>query len=141
MTGGRGPDICVDAVGLEAHGVGLEYWYDHLKQSLQLETARPIVLRQAIMACRKAGTVSIPGVYGGIADKIPVGALMNKALTIKTGQTHVQRYLEPLMKKVLDGDIDPSFLITHKIGLEDGPDAYKTFQEKKDGCIKVVINP
>lgn len=141
MTAGRGPDICVDAVGLEAHGVGLEYWYDNIKQSLMMETARPIVLRQAIMACRKAGTVSIPGVYGGVADKIPVGALMNKALTIKTGQTHVQHYLKPLMDHVERGDIDPSFVITHRTRLDDAPEAYRMFQAKRDNCVKVVMQP
>jgi threonine dehydrogenase-like Zn-dependent dehydrogenase len=141
MTAGRGPDICVDAVGLEAHGVGLEYWYDNVKQKLQMETARPIVLRQAIMACRKAGTVSIPGVYGGIADKIPVGALMNKALTIKTGQTHVQHYLKPLMDHVERGDIDPSFVITHRMRLDEAPEAYEMFQARRDNCIKVVMQP
>jgi threonine dehydrogenase-like Zn-dependent dehydrogenase len=141
MTAGRGPDICVDAVGLEAHGVGLEYWYDNVKQSLQMETARPIVLRQAIMACRKAGTVSIPGVYGGIADKIPIGALMNKALTVKTGQTHVQHYLKPLMEHVERGDIDPSFVITHRMRLDEAPEAYRMFQARRDNCIKVVMQP
>ncbi len=141
MTGGRGPGACIGAVGLEAHGVGLEYWYDSIKQVAQMETARPIVLRQAIMACRKAGTVSIPGVYGGIADKMPIGALMNKSLTIKTGQTHVQRYLKPLMDHVERGDIDPSFVITHRMGLDEAPEAYRMFRAKRDNCIKVVLRP
>ncbi len=141
MTGGRGPDACIDAVGLEAHGIGLEHWYDSIKQAAQMETARPVVLRQAIMACRKAGTVSIPGVYGGIADKMPIGALMNKSLTIKTGQTHVQRYLKPLMDYVERGDIDPSFVITHRMGLDEAPEAYRMFRAKRDNCIKVMLRP
>lgn len=141
LTSGRGPDACIDAVGLEAHGIGLEYWYDSLKQSMQMETERPIVLRQAILACRKAGTVSIPGVYGGIADKIPIGAIMNKSLTIKTGQTHVQRYLKPLMAHVESGDIDPSFVITHRMGLDEAPEAYRMFSAKRDHCIKVMLRP
>jgi threonine dehydrogenase-like Zn-dependent dehydrogenase len=139
MTGGRGPDACIDAVGLEAHGVGLEGFYDRVKQSTRMETDRPVALRQAILACRKGGTVSIPGVYGGMADKIPLGAVMNKALTLRSGQTHVQRYLRPLLEIVREGEIDPSFIITHTLPLEDAPAAYEMFRDKEDGCVKVVL--
>lgn len=142
MTGGRGPDRCIDAVGAEAHGTGsLDAVVDRAKQALHLSMDRPHVLRQAIMACRKAGTLSIPGVYIGLLDKIPFGALMNKGLTVKTGQTHVQRYLAPLLEKIEAGEIDPSFIITHRIALEDAPAAYEKFRKKEDGCIKVVIHP
>lgn len=141
MTGGRGPDACIDAVGMEAHGLGLEGWYDTVKQSARMETERPVALRQALMACRKAGTVSIPGVYGGFADKLPLGAMMNKALTLKTGQTHVHRYLRPLLERVEHGDLDPSFVITHRMRLEDAPEAYNMFRDKRQGCIKVMLRP
>lgn len=141
MTSGRGPDACIDAVGMEAHGVGLEDWYDSAKQAVMLETERPVALRQAIMACRKAGTVSIPGVYAGLADKIPLGAMMNKGLTFKTGQTHVQRYLKPLMERIVEGDFDPSFVITHRLNLDQAPEAYEIFNDKQDGCIKVMLRP
>jgi threonine dehydrogenase-like Zn-dependent dehydrogenase len=139
VTGGRGPDSCIDAVGLEAHGIGLEGMYDRAKQSVRMETDRPIALRQAILACRKGGTVSIPGVYGGLADKIPLGAMMNKALTLKTGQTHVHRYLGPLLDRIRNGDLDPSFVITHTLPLEDAPSAYDMFVDKEDECVKVVL--
>jgi threonine dehydrogenase-like Zn-dependent dehydrogenase len=141
MTSGRGPDACIDAVGMEAHGIGLEGWYDRVKQNMMLETERPTALRQAIMACRKGGTVSVPGVYGGMADKIPVGALMNKALTLKTGQTHVHKYLRPLLQRIEEGDIDPSFVITHRMSLEQAPQAYEMFRDKRDRCIKVMLRP
>jgi len=142
MTKGRGPDSCIDAVGCEAHGTGsFDAIIDKVKSTLMLATDRAYVLREAIMCCRKAGTVSIPGVYVGAIDKIPMGAAMNKGLTLKMGQTHVQRYLKPLLKKVEDGEIDPSFVITHRIKLEEAPKAYETFRDKKDGCIKVVITP
>jgi len=141
MTGGRGPDACIDAVGTEAHGLGLEGWYDSVKQTMQMETERPVALRQAILAARKGGTVSIPGVYGGMADKIPVGALMNKALTIRTGQTHVHKYLKPLLQFVEQGDLDPGFVITHRMTLEEAPTAYRRFCDKTNGCIKVVMRP
>jgi threonine dehydrogenase-like Zn-dependent dehydrogenase len=140
MTNGRGPDRCVDAVGSEAHGTGPWYIYDRVKHAVRLETDRPYVLRQAIQACRKGGTVSIPGVYGGFMDKMPMGAVMNKGLTLRSGQTHVHRYLEPLMGRIQNGDIDPSFVITHRVGLEDLPDMYRTFRDKEDGCIKVVAS-
>jgi len=141
MTGGRGPDRCIDAVGTEAHGTGLMGKMDKAKQQVNLEADRPHVLRQAIRCCRKGGTLSVPGVYLGHVDDFPVGPLMNKALTVNTGQTHVQRYLDPLLERIEDGDIDPSFVITHQEPLEKGPEMYETFREKEDGCIKVVLTP
>jgi threonine dehydrogenase-like Zn-dependent dehydrogenase len=142
MTGGRGPDRCIDAVGAEAHGTGsIGAVVDKVKQSLHLSMDRPTALRQAIMACRKAGTLSIPGVYIGLLDKIPFGAAVNKGLTLKMGQTHVQRYLRPLLDKIEGGEIDPSFVITHRIPLEEAPAAYEHFRKKTDACIKVVIKP
>jgi threonine dehydrogenase-like Zn-dependent dehydrogenase len=141
MTDGRGPDRCIDAVGSEAHGSGLEGFYDKAKQTVRLETDRPTVLREAIRCCRKGGTLSVPGVYIGFVDKIPFGSVMNKALTIKSGQTHVQRYLEPLLQKIQAGEIDPSFVITHQVSLDEAPQMYKTFRDKEDGCIKVVLKP
>ncbi len=141
MTGGRGPDACIDAVGLEAHGVGLEWWYDKAKQGVMAQTGRPIALRQAILACRKGGVVSIPGVYGGIVDKIPMGAVVNKSLTIRSGQTHVHRYLRPLLQRIENGEIDPSFVITHRFALQDAPYAYDIFTRKEEDCIKVVLTP
>jgi threonine dehydrogenase-like Zn-dependent dehydrogenase len=140
-TSGRGPDACIDAVGMEAHGHGLQYADDRARQAAMLETDRPIVLREAIMACRNGGTVSVPGVYGGCLDKIPFGALMNTALTLKTGQTHVQRYLRPLFERIERGEIDPSFIVTHRLPLEDAPLGYEIFKNKQDGCIKVVLKP
>ena len=142
MTGGRGPDSCIDAVGTEAHGLGaFDAVLDKAKAAVKLGTDRPHVLREAIMCCRKGGTLSVPGVYVGLLDKVPFGAAMNMGLTIKTGQTHVQRYTAPLLEKILAGDIDPSFIITHRLGLDQAPDAYKTFRDKQDGCIKVVLKP
>jgi threonine dehydrogenase-like Zn-dependent dehydrogenase len=141
MTGGRGPDRCIDAVGTEAHGTGLMGKMDKAKQQVKLEADRPHVLRQAIRCCRKGGTLSVPGVYLGHADNFPAGPMMNKALTVKTGQTHVQRYLDPLLERIEDGDIDPSFVITHQEPLEKGPEMYETFREKEDGCIKTVLTP
>lgn len=142
MTGGRGPDRCIDAVGTEAHAGGaIDAVVDKVKASLYLGTDRPHVLREAIMCCRKGGTISVPGVYIGFLDKIPFGALMNKGLSIRTGQTHTHRYLAPLLEKVVAGEIDPSFVITHRATLEDGPGLYQTFRDKKDGCIKVVMKP
>jgi len=140
-TGGRGPDACIDAVGMEAHGHGIQYAYDRAKQATMLETDRPIVLREAIMACRNGGTVSVPGVYGGFIDKFPMGSVMNRSLTIKTGQTHVQRYLQPLLEKIRNGEIDPSFIVTHQMPLDDAPDGYEMFKHKQDECIKVVLKP
>jgi threonine dehydrogenase-like Zn-dependent dehydrogenase len=142
MTDGRGPDRCIDAVGCEAHGSGsFMARLDKVKAALYLGSDRPEVLREAIMCCRKAGTISVPGVYIGYLDKIPFGALMNKGLTVKTGQTHVHRYLKPLLKLIEEGKIDPSFVITHRLPLADGPAAYKTFRDKEEGCIKVVLRP
>jgi threonine dehydrogenase-like Zn-dependent dehydrogenase len=140
MTGGRGPDACIDAVGMEAHMHGAQEAYDKVKQALRMETDRPGVLRQAIQACRKGGIVSVPGVYGGVVDKIPFGAIVNKALTIKAGQTHVQHYMKPLLARIEAGELDPSFIITHRVGIDDVPDAYEMFRNKEDGCVKVVVD-
>lgn len=141
MTGGRGPDAVIDAVGMEAHGTGLDALYDQAKQAVRLETDRPTALRQLIVACRKGGHVSMPGVYGGLLDKVPMGAAFSKGLTFKMGQTHVHRYLQPLLEHIQNGDIDPSFVITHRMALEDAPKGYETFKHKKDNCIKVVLKP
>jgi threonine dehydrogenase-like Zn-dependent dehydrogenase len=142
MTKGRGPDRCIDAVGTEAHSGGaIGSVLDKVKTSLYLGTDRPSVLREMIMCCRKGGTMSVPGVYIGLVDKIPFGAFMNKGLTMRTGQTHTHRYLGPLLEKVQRGEIDPSFVITHRAGLSEGPDLYKKFRDKEDGCIKVVLTP
>jgi threonine dehydrogenase-like Zn-dependent dehydrogenase len=141
LTGGRGPDACIDAVGMEAHTPGPVGAYDKIKQTLMLETDRPAALRQAILTCRNGGTVSIPGVYGGFLDKIPFGSLMNRSLTIKTGQTHVQRYLRPLLERIQKCEIDPSFVITHRMSLDEAPEAYEIFKKKEDNCIKVVLRP
>lgn len=142
MTGGRGPDRCIDAVGTEAHGTSsVDALIDRAKTALHIGTDRPHVLREAIMSCRKGGTISVPGVYIGLLDMIPFGAAMNKGLTFKMGQTHVPRYHEMLLQKIEEGAIDPSFVITHRLPLEQGPEAYKTFRDKEDGCIKVVLNP
>ena len=141
MTGGRGPDACIDAVGLEAHGFGIAGAYDKAKQVVRLQTDRPTVLRQAIQACGKGGVVSLAGVYGGLLDKIPLGAAFNKSLTLKMGQTHVQRFLPDLLRRVRDGEIDPRFIITHRLPLSEAPEAYRQFKEKEDGCIKVVLKP
>jgi len=141
MTGGRGPDACIDAVGMEAHNTGMVGLYDKVKQSVYLETDRPHALRQAIQACRKGGTVSIPGVYGGFIDKVPMGAAFSKGLTFKMGQTHVHNYFQPLLKHIEQNDIDPSFVITHRMSLEGAPKGYKIFKENKDTCMKVVLEP
>ena len=142
MTAGQGPDSCIDAVGTEAHGSGtVDAVVDRAKEAVMLGTDRPHVLRETIMCCRKGGTLSVPGVYIGFLDKIPFGALMNKGLTVKTGQTHVHRYLRPLLEKIETGEIDPSFIITHTVPLEDAPALYKIFRDKQDGCIKVVLKP
>ncbi|AFZ21441.1 zinc-dependent alcohol dehydrogenase [Allocoleopsis franciscana] len=141
MTGGRGPDACLDAVGMEAHGTDAMAFYDKAKQAVRLETDRPTALRQVLVACRKGGNVSLAGVYGGFLDKVPMGAAFNKGLTFKMGQTHVHRYLRPLLERVQNGEIDPSFVITHKMSLEDAPKGYEIFKHKKDNCIKVVLKP
>lgn len=141
MTGGLGPDACIDAVGLEAHGTSIDAIYDRAKTALYMGTDRPHALRQAIHACRKGGTVSVPGVYGGFLDKIPFGAAFAKGLTFKMGQTHVHKYMKPLLSKIENGDIDPSFVITHRLSLDDAPSGYETFKKKDDECIKVVLKP
>jgi threonine dehydrogenase-like Zn-dependent dehydrogenase len=141
MTGGRGPDACIDAVGMEGHAPGLMHAYDRVKQAMMLETDRPPALRQAIMACRNGGTVSVVGVYGGFIDKFPMGSFMNRSLTMRTGQAHVQRYMKPLLAKIEEEAIDPSFVITHTMKLEEAPEAFKIFDAKKDGCVKVVLKP
>jgi threonine dehydrogenase-like Zn-dependent dehydrogenase len=141
MTGGRGPDACIDAVGLEAHGATIDDWYDRAKTSTMTATDRLSALRQAIHCCRKGGTVSIPGVYGGFLDKMPMGAAFGKGLTMKMGQTHVHRYLPRLMDYITRGEVNPTFVITHRARLDDAPQMYRTFRDKKDGCIKVVLKP
>jgi threonine dehydrogenase-like Zn-dependent dehydrogenase len=142
LTAGKGPEKCIDCVGMEAHATAtLDSMYDRAKQAVMLETDRPHVLREMMYVCRPAGILSVPGVYGGVLDKIPFGMMMNKGLTIRTGQTHVKRWTDDLLRRIEEGQIDPSFVITHRVSLEDGPDMYKTFRDKKDGCIKVVLKP
>jgi threonine dehydrogenase-like Zn-dependent dehydrogenase len=141
MTGGRGPDHCIDAVGMEAHGATLDALYDRVKTAVMLETDRSHALRAAIFACAKGGTVSIPGVYGGFLDNFPLGGAFAKGLTLKMGQTNVHRYVKRLLDYISQGKIDPSFVITHRLALDAAPEAYKTFQERKDHCIKVVLKP
>jgi len=141
QTGGRGPDSCIDAVGMEAHGTSIDNIYDHAKQALLLETDRPGVLRRAIIACRKGGTVSIPGVYGGFIDKFPMGSAFAKGLTLKMGQTNAPRYLRPLLNRIQNGEIDPSFVISHRLPLDSAPSAYQIFNQKQDRCTKVVLRP
>jgi threonine dehydrogenase-like Zn-dependent dehydrogenase len=141
MTAGRGPDACIDAVGMEAHAMGLVGMYDHVKQVMRIESDRPHALREAIQACRKGGTISIPGVYGWLVDKVPMGSAFAKGLTFRMGQTHVHRYLEPLLKHIENGHIDPTFIISHRLPLDEAPQAYKMFAEKTDDCIKVVLKP
>ena len=141
MTGGRGPDACIDAVGLEGHGTTIGALYDRAKQALMLETDRANTLRQAIMACRKGGVVSVPGVYGGLIDKFPIGAVFAKGLTLRAGQTHVHRYMQPLLQRIVDGEIDPSSIITHRMTLDDAERGYRIFQNKEDQCIKIVMKP
>lgn len=142
LTHGKGPEKCIDAVGLEAHATrSLDSMYDRAKQAVMLETDRPHVLREMIYVCRPAGVLSVPGVYGGLVDKLPFGALMNKGLTLRTGQTHVRRWTDDLLRRIEEGQIDPSFVITHTMGLEQGPDMYRVFRDKLDNCIKVVLKP
>jgi threonine dehydrogenase-like Zn-dependent dehydrogenase len=141
MTGGRGPDAVIDAVGMEAHGTGVDALYDKVMQAVRMESDRPTALRQLIVACRKGGTVSLAGVYGGMIDKMPMGAAFNKGLTFRMGQTHVHRYLKPLLEHIQKGDIDPSFVVTHQLKLDDAPMGYEIFKQKKDNCIKVVLKP
>ncbi|OFA08601.1 formaldehyde dismutase [Janthinobacterium sp. HH107] len=141
MTGGRGPDACIDAVGMEAHGSGVSYIYDRLKQTMKLESDRPTALREALMACRNGGVVSVPGAYGGFSDKIPFGSIMNRSLTIKTGQTHAQRYMQPLLERIQRGELDPGAIISHHLSLDEAPHGYDIFQKKQEQCIKVVLHP
>jgi threonine dehydrogenase-like Zn-dependent dehydrogenase len=140
-TGNIGPDRCIDAVGMEAHTDSALYAYDRAKQMLRLETDRPFALRQAIQACRKGGTVSVPGVYGGFVDKMPMGAFVNKGLAMKTGQTHMMRFMKPLLERVERGEIDPSFVVSHRVPLNRAPEMYKVFNDKQDNCTKVVLDP
>jgi threonine dehydrogenase-like Zn-dependent dehydrogenase len=141
MTGGRGPDACIDAVGMEARGHGPAYLYDRTMQAMRMETDRPVALREAILACRNGGTVSVIGVYAGLVDKFPMGAVMNRSLTIRSGQAHVQRYMQPLLERIERGEIDPSFVVTHRMPLEQAPLGYKIFRDKEDECVKVVLKP
>jgi threonine dehydrogenase-like Zn-dependent dehydrogenase len=141
MTGGRGPDHCIDCVGMEGHAPGIVGAYDKVKTIMMLETDRAVALRQAILACRSGGTVSVAGVYSGFIDKFPMGAIVNRSLTIKSGQTHVHRYLRPLLERIERGEIDPSFVITHRMRLDDAPEAYDIFNNKEDDCMKVVLKP
>ena len=142
MTAGRGPDHCIDAVGMEAHhAVGPVHAYDRVKQAARMETERPHALREAILSCANGGTVSVIGVYGGLLDKFPMGAVMNRSLTIRAGQCHVQRYLRPLLQRIENGEIDPSFVVTHRMKLSDAPKGYETFKHKEDNCVKVVLSP
>jgi len=141
LTGGQGPDGCIDAVGLESHGTTLDAWYDRAKTSMYLATDRFHALRQAITACRKGGTVSIPGVYGGWLDKFPLGAAFAKGLTLKMGQTHIHKYMPMLLDRIERREIDPSFIVTHRVTLDDAPRMYQAFREKQDDCIKVVMTP
>ncbi|WP_250519957.1 MULTISPECIES: zinc-dependent alcohol dehydrogenase [unclassified Caballeronia] len=142
LTQGKGPEKCIDAVGMESHATrSFDSLYDRAKQAVMLETDRPHVLREMIYVCRPAGTLSVPGVYGGLIDKIPFGASMNKGLTWRMGQTHVNRWTDDLLRRIQEGQIDPSFVITHTVPLDQGPEMYKTFRDKEDGCIKVVLKP
>jgi threonine dehydrogenase-like Zn-dependent dehydrogenase len=141
LTGGRGPDACIDAVGLEAHYHGPAFAYDRVKQAVRQETERPIALREAIMSCRNGGIVSVIGVYGGLMDKFPIGAVMNRGLSIKGGQCHVHRYLRPLLERIQNGEIDPTFIITHTLPLAEAPRGYELFKNKRDDCLKVVLKP
>jgi threonine dehydrogenase-like Zn-dependent dehydrogenase len=141
MTGGRGPDACIDAVGMESHSHGPQYIYDRAKQVVMAETDRPISLREAILACRNGGTVSVPGVYGGFIDKVPFGSAMNRSLTFRMGQTHVHRYMRPLLDRIEKGEIDSDFVITHRMKLDEAPQGYNMFRDKQDECVKIVLRP
>lgn len=141
MTAGLGADCCIDAVGMEAHGHGLVGGYDQLKHSLRMQTDRTTALREAVLACRSGGTVSVPGVYGGFVDKFPLGSAMNRSLTIRTGQTHVHRYMKPLLGRIEAGEIDPSQIITHRLALDEAAHGYDIFHRKEEGCVKCVLRP
>ena len=139
MTGGRGPDHCIDAVGAEGHTHGVSYLHDRAKQMMRMQTDRPIALREAIMSCRNGGTVSVIGAYTGLIDKFPMNVVMNRSLTIKTGQCHVHRYMQPLLDRIQRGEIDPTFIITHRMSLEEAPRGYQIFNEKRENCEKIVL--
>jgi threonine dehydrogenase-like Zn-dependent dehydrogenase len=142
LTAGRGPDACIDAVGMESHHSFVPlHAYDRIKHSTRMQTDRPHALREAIMACRNGGIVSVIGVYGGMIDKFPMGAVMNRSLTIKAGQCHVQRYLRPLLERIEKGEIDPSFVVSHHLPLDEAPRGYDMFKHKEDDCVKVVLKP
>jgi threonine dehydrogenase-like Zn-dependent dehydrogenase len=143
LTDGKGPDKCIDAIGMESHVMPSQpdTLLDRTKQLMMLESDRPHVLREMIYVCRPGGVISIPGVYSGFSDKVPMGALMNKGLTIRAGQTHVNRWTDDLLHRIEDGQIDPSFVITHTVSLEQGPEMYKVFRDKQDSCVKVVMKP
>jgi threonine dehydrogenase-like Zn-dependent dehydrogenase len=142
MTGGRGPDKCIEAVGMEAHhGTAVINAYDRTKQTIRAETERPHALRQAITCCRSGGIVAVIGAYGGFVDKFPIGTVMNRSLTIRSGQCHVQRYMQPLLDHIEAGRLDPTFIVTHRLPLDDAPHGYRTFKHKEDGCVKVVLTP
>ncbi|HEV3002717.1 MAG TPA: zinc-dependent alcohol dehydrogenase [Solirubrobacteraceae bacterium] len=142
MTGGRGPDKVIEAVGMEAHHQhGIVHAYDRVKQATRQETERPHAVREAILSVRNGGIVSIVGVFGGVADKFPLGAVVNRGLTIRAGQCHVHRYLRPLMDRIVSGEVDPTFIITHTVPLEEAPTAFETFKHKQDECVKVVLKP
>jgi threonine dehydrogenase-like Zn-dependent dehydrogenase len=142
MTGGKGPEKCIDAVGMEAHGTtALTAAYDRVKQAVMAESDRPHVLREIAYVCRPAGTLSVPGVYGGLIDKFPMGMIMNKGLTIRTAQTHVNRWTADLLRRIEEGQLDPSFVVTHQVPIEQGPEMYRIFRDKQDGCVKVVLKP
>jgi threonine dehydrogenase-like Zn-dependent dehydrogenase len=142
MTGGRGPDACIDAVGMEGHHAHTAvYAYDRVKQAARMETERPYALREAILSCRNGGTVSVIGVYGGFMDKFPMGSVMNRSLTIRAGQAHVHKYMRPLLQRIENGEIDPTFVITHELGLDEVTNGYETFKHKQDECVKVVLKP
>jgi threonine dehydrogenase-like Zn-dependent dehydrogenase len=139
LTAGRGPDACIDCVGLEAHGHGIQFMHDNLKQKAKIQLDRPMAVREAIMACRSGGIISILGVYAGLVDKFPLGSLMNRGLTIKTGQCHVQRYMKPLLERIQRGEIDPSFVVSHHMNLDDAPKGYDMFMHKEDEVMKIIL--
>ncbi|MBV8761943.1 MAG: glutathione-dependent formaldehyde dehydrogenase [Deltaproteobacteria bacterium] len=139
LTGGRGPDACIDAVGMEAHGHGIPYAYDRAKQMARIDFDRTVALREAILNCKNGGVVSVIGVYGGFVDKFPMGSFMNRSLTMRTGQCHVHRYMQPLLERIMNGDLDPTFIITHRMQLGDAPKGYDTFLAKEESCMKVVL--
>jgi threonine dehydrogenase-like Zn-dependent dehydrogenase len=139
LTAGRGPDHCIDAVGVEGHTHGVAYMHDRMKQMIRMQADRPIALREAIYSCRNGGTVSVIGVYAGLIDKFPMNAVMNRSLTIKTGQCHVHRYMQPLLERIQKGEIDPTFVITHTMPLDQAPEGYKIFNNKEDHCEKIVL--